>query len=125
METKTGKYPKENGYRGNILYILFFIFISCITLILFIYSFIYTILLVSLDSFDESNTIENYDKSAAKIIKIINACLFILDAVFLGSYFFFICYVIKNEEYDYGIKKYFKWTLVILIDLIHLIIPGL
>ena len=125
METKTGKYPKENGYSGNILYIYFFIFITCITLILFIYSFIYTILLVSLDSFDESNTIENYDKSAAKIIKIINACLFILDAVFLGSYFFFICYVIKNEEYDYGIKKYFKWTSVILIDSIHLTFEGL
>ena len=104
---------------------LLFLFIPCIACIFFIYSFIYTILLVSLDSFDESNTIENYDKSATKIIKIINACLFILDAVLLGSYFFFVFYVIKNEEYDYGIKKYFKWTLVILIDLIHLTFEGL
>ena len=81
-ETNTYRERKVSG-KESFGYAFMSIFISYMTCILFTYSFIYTILLVSLDSFDESNTIENYDKSAAKIIKIINACLFILDVVCL------------------------------------------
>ena len=87
-ETKTYKERKVSG-KDSFGYAFMSIFISYMTCIFFTYSFIYTILLVSLDSFDESNTIENYNKSSAKIIKTINACLFILDAVCLGTCFFF------------------------------------
>ena len=123
-ETKTYRERKVSG-KESFGYAFMSIFISYMTCILFTYSFIYTILLVSLDSFDESNTIENYNKSSAKIIKTINACLFILDAVCLGTCFFFIFYVFKNEELDYGIKRYVKWTLIILIDLTHFTFEGL
>ena len=40
---------------------------SCCTCISFIYCIIYSILLVSLDSFDDSNTKENYNKSSHNI----------------------------------------------------------
>ena len=123
---ETNTCGERRGHRrevfGNAIMTLFISYMTCI---LFIYSFIYTILLVSLDLFDESNTIENYDKSAVKIVKTINAYLFILDAVCLSTCFFFIFYAFKDEDLDYGIKKYVKWTLMILIDLTHLTFEGL
>ena len=75
---------------------------------LFIYSIIYSILLVSLGSFDDSNTKENYNKSSANIIKKINAFTFILDGVTIATPFLFNIYIFIEIETDYCIDRFIK-----------------
>ena len=72
--------------------------------------------MVALDTFDDSNTIENYNKTSLKIINKINRYLFIYDGIVLG--FIFACYYIYYEfQYDRGIKKVFKSSLMVLFNL--------
>ena len=92
---------------------------------LFIYFLIYTILLVSLKSFDDSNTKENYNKSSAKIIKTINLCLFIFVAAIPGFGFSATTYIFNNYQYELGIHNFFKSLLMILFNLISLSFEGL
>ena len=66
---------------------------SCLTILFFLYSLIYTILLVSKDNFDENNSKENYDKSLVETINKINLSLFIFDGFLFGSFFLYLCYV--------------------------------
>ena len=66
---------------------------SCLTILFFLYSLIYTILLVSKDNFVESNSKENYDKSIVETIQKINPYLFIFDGFLLVSCFLYLCYV--------------------------------
>jgi len=97
---------------------------SCLTCLFFIYSLVYTILLVSSDNFDESNSKENYDKSILETIKIINPCLFIFDALVLGSYFLFIFYLIDCKIF-YGVQVKIKKAIIILIILAFIVFEGL
>ena len=98
---------------------------SCCTCILFIYCIIYSILLVSLDSFDDSNTKENYNKSSLNIIKKINGFIFLFDGIVIATPFIFIFYLFKEFESDYGIKKFIKSFIVIIINIAHFLFEGL
>ena len=91
---------------------------------LFIYSIIYSILLVSLGSFDDSNTKENYNKSLANIIKKINALTFILDGVAIATPFLFNIYIFIEIETDYCIDRFIKSSILIIIDLTHFSFEG-
>ena len=94
----------------------------CLTCIFFTYTLIYSILLVSKDTFNENNTKDNYE-SLVKTINIINACLFILvttNIVGTFLFFFFLCKE-RDKSYKYGIKKIIKKILIILYNLIHII----
>ena len=55
--------------------------------IFLILSLIYAILMLSLDCFDESNTIENYDHDSLEIIEFINKSLFIIVGSIILGYF--------------------------------------
>ena len=91
----------------------------------FIYLIVYSILLVSLKTFNDNNIKENSNKSYKKIILIINPCLFIFIASKVGYYIFSYFLVKANNKLDQGIKKSFKWGLVILFNLINLIFEAL
>ena len=102
------------------------LFPCCCFCILFIYSLIYSILLVSLDSFDDSNTKEYYNKSFADIIKKINVFTFILDGIIVSNPLILMFYIFNNDYYsDYGIKKIIKSLIIIIINLSHIIFEGI
>ena len=67
---------------------IFFIFRLFIFFPFFIYLIVYSILLVSLKTFNDNNIKENSNKSYKKIILIINPCLFIYIASKVGYYIF-------------------------------------
>ena len=92
---------------------------------IFIYILIYSILLVSLKSFDDSNTKKNYNKSSAKIIKTINACTFILVAAIPAFGFSAITYIFNNYQYELGIHNFIKSFLMILFNIISFGFEGL
>ena len=97
---------------------------SCLTILFFLYSLIYTFLLVSKDNFDESNSKENYDKSKLETIQKINLYLFIFDLFLLGSCFLYLCYVpVCNLLSE--IKSLIKYGLAILNILVFLFFEGL
>ena len=91
----------------------------------FTYLIVYSILLVSLKTFNDNNIKENSNKSYKKIILIINPCLFIYAASKVGYYIFSYFLMEANNKLDHGIKKVFKWGLVILFNLINLIFEAL
>jgi hypothetical protein len=99
--------------------------ISCITCIFFTYLLIYSILLVTEGNFGESNSKENFNISTANIIKKINAYIFILDAVTLATPFLYLFFIYVNYEFDYGVKKFIKYIIVIIINIVHLSFEGL
>ena len=94
-------------------------FTSLITFIFFIYVFIYSILLVSLESFDNKNTKINYDKNALNIINKINACLFLFILFIILSFFLLLCFILKNCYSDSPQLKRIKFLMLIIIDLIY------
>ena len=98
---------------------------ACCSCILFIYSIIYSILLVSLDSFDDSNTKENYNKSSVNTIKIINSLTFIFDGVIISTPFIIFLFLFKRLDGDYGKIKYIKSFIVIIINIAHFTFGGL
>ena len=72
--------------------------INSLSFILFyIYFFIYTILLVSLDGFDENNIKENSENSI-KIVNAINKSLFALDSVMIISFILTRCCIYERYE---------------------------
>ena len=94
-------------------------FTSLITFIFFIYVFIYSILLVSLESFDHSNTKINYDKNSLKIINKINAYLFLFIIFIIISFFLLLCFILKNCYSDSPQLKRIKFLMLIVIDSIY------
>ena len=94
-------------------------FTSLITFIFFVYVFIYSILLVSLESFDNSNTKINYDKKALNIINRINSYLFLFIIFIIGSFFLLLCFILKNSYSDSLKLKRIKFLMLIVIDLIY------
>ena len=99
--------------------------LTCCTSIFFVYTLIYAILLVAKDTFDESNTKENYDKSKENKINIINICIFILVAFVIISWFLLVFFVFKKCHRDYGIKKIIKSVILIITVLFHISFEGL
>ena len=100
-------------------------FTSLITFIFFIYVLIYSILLVSLDSFDNSNTKINYDKKSLNIINKINGLLFLFIAFIIGSFFLLLCFILKDCYSDSPKLKRIKLLMLIVIDLIYFIYESL
>ena len=94
-------------------------FTSLITFIFFVYVLIYSILLVSLESFDNSNTKINYDKKALNIINRINSYLFLFIIFIIGSFFLLLCFILKNSYSDSLKLKRIKFLMLIVIDLIY------
>ena len=105
-------------------FFLIFLIVLCVTCIFFIYSLIYSILLVTMDLFDDNNSEENFEKSSVNIIKKINACTFILDIVILPTPFLLL-FIFNKYENDYGLKKYIKAFILIIINLTHFSFEGL
>ena len=94
-------------------------FTSLITFIFFVYVFIYSILLVSLESFDNSNTKINYDKKALNIINRINSYLILFIIFIIGSFFLLLCFILKNCYSDSTKLKRIKLLMLLVIDLIY------
>ena len=98
---------------------------TCTTSIFFIYLLIYAILLITLDTFDDSNTKKNYDKSLENIINKINIYLFILIGCLIVSWAILFFFIYIKCFYDYGFKKILKSILIIIINIIPLVFEGL
>ena len=96
-------------------------FTSLITFIFFIYVLIYSILLVSLDSFDNSNTKINYDKNSLNIINKINAFLFLFIIFIIISFYLLLCFILKNCYLDSPKLKKIKFLILLTIDFIYFI----
>ena len=86
---------------------------------------IYSILLVSIDTFDESNTIDNYDQNSLDIILFLNKSLFILVANIVLSFFIISFYSCSQCTYAYGCQKYLRAFFIIFFIAIHIIFEGL
>lgn len=121
------EYPEEGIDDDYEFFVMCFTFIlvSIVTCLIFSYSFIYSILLVTLDTFNDNNTKINYDKSYMNTIKRINYSLFLLDGTMLFTGFFSCFYLFRNEIYDFGIRKYIKLVLLYIINFVHLLFEAL
>ena len=96
-------------------------FTTLITFIFFIYVFIYSILLVSLDSFDGSNTKINYDKKSLNIINNINAYLILFLIFIMGSYFLLLSFILKKCYSDSTKLKQIKLLILFFMDIIYFV----
>ena len=111
----TDKALDEGSFLLNTLFTGIFLFLFLI----------YAILLVSLDCFDESNTIENYDHDSLDIIEFLNKSLFILvGSMFLG-YFLITFYACRKCRYNYGCQKYLKAIIILFFMLLHFTFEAL
>lgn len=121
IQTSKNIYKRHQGF----LKFAITFFSTICACIMFTYSIIYSILLVSKETFNDSNTRENYNKSSFNIIKIINKYSFILDAVIISTPFLLGFYIMKYFPYEKGINLNIKFIVVGIIDLIHIIVEGL
>lgn len=101
-------------YSNSILYGIFLLLLL-----------IYSILLVTIDTFDESNTIDNYDQNSLDIILFLNKSLFILVANVVLSFFIISFYSCSQCTYAYGCQKYLRAFFIIFFIAIHIIFEGL
>ena len=93
----------------------------CLTCPCAIFFLIIAILFASKSLFNENNLKENYDENAYDTIKIINGFLFLYIIIFIGTLFLLNCYIYRNMSKDTNMKIYFKFGLLILIEIINII----
>ena len=98
---------------------------SCTSIIFILYFLVYSILQITLDTSDGSNTKENYDKSLENIINKLNKYFFILVGCVIVSWAALFFYVYIKCSYDYGFKKKLKSIIIITINIIHFTFEGL
>ena len=117
-------HEKQKNYKvsDNIESTLLFI---C-TIFCFLLPFlIYSILLVSIKTFKDSNTKDNYNKKYLNTIKIINRCLFIYDGFILIFGCIFSYGILVHRKHDYGIGKIISFLITIIINLVHILFESL
>ena len=107
--------------------ILFYLYVTlfntlCI-IVIFLYSLIYAILLVSLDGFDKNNIKENSENSI-DIINKLNKSLFGL-AFFLIPTYFIITIFIMDIYKSNDCQRFLKLVLMIFFILVHALFEGL
>ena len=120
---KTNK--KYNAYQPpteTIWYFLFYLATICFFLIPFL---IYSILLVSIKTFKDSNTKDNYNKKYLNIIKIINPCIFIYDILVVIFAYLFIGVIFIFCESVYGKRKIINFILTIIMNLVNFLFESL
>ena len=98
--------------------IIFIIYI--ITFILFAYILIFSSFLYFKGSFNESNLKNYYDENILNIINKININLFTLDLFLLIAYFVITRFIIKNFYLDQQKIIYFKYVILIVINLFYI-----
>ena len=133
-ETKKYEYIKEtklitseanllrNTPEESVWYLLFSLSIICFIFLPFL---IYSILLVSIKTFKDSNTKINYNKKYYNTIKIINPCLFIYDTFILISICIFSLGICYHGRRDYGRRKIIKFIITIFINLVNILFESL
>ena len=113
---KKQKIPEESLINSMVRTVTFFFLIPFL---------IYSILLVSIKTFKDSNTKDIYNNNYYNIIKTINPCLFIYDGLILGFCFLRTCYIYYNYAHDYGKRKIIKFIIMIFINLVHFLFEFL
>jgi len=91
----------------------------CITLIFFLYVFIYTIVLFAKGGFDDNNTKTNYNIKFFSKIKKLNISLFGFLGYIIVSYYIVFVWVPSNYYYDNVKKLILKKCSLILIAFIY------
>ena len=112
----------KNKLRDNAIPGTISISLTCLCSIIY---FIYLILLVVLNTFDEYNVIDNYNEKSFNTINIINKCLFIYVVCIIIFAFVKYNYIFNKFSYDYGLTKKFKSGLIIFMNLVNFLFEGL
>lgn len=116
---------RHHYYNDDFAYGLYVCLTSCCYCIYFTYLLIYAILLKALDTFDESNIKNNYNKTSKIIINKLNTSLFILMGLIIAAWALLVFFVYKNCSIDFGKIKIIKTIIIILINAINIIYEGL
>ena len=91
-----------------------------LVIILFIYVLIVASIIAAKGTFNKNNTKENIDENYIKIINKINLSLFGFLAYIIVSYIIIFVWVTNNCYRDYGIMKFIKKVILILIAISYL-----
>ena len=80
---------------------------GCMSVTFLLYFITYTILLVTMNLFNETNSKDNYDKDYIDIINKINNSLFILIFIVICSFYVLNYFIFKDFDIDTNLRKYF------------------